>query len=197
VTTRGDRTRAKLIEATRSVVSEVGYARASTRAIAAAAGVAEGTIYRHFPDKAALFFAAALEPSQAVLDHVTDLPMQAGRRTVADNLTEVLIRLTELQERVIPLEIAVLADPELAAQRRAAASTAAGVPGPPQAIAAYLAAEQRLGRIRGDIDPTDTAVLLLATLFGLAITTQTMGRRLDAEHVRIAAAVLIDGLAPR
>ena len=57
VTKRGERTRARLIEATLSVVGEVGYARASTRAIADAAGMSEGALYRHFPDKAALFFA--------------------------------------------------------------------------------------------------------------------------------------------
>jgi len=67
MTARGDRTQAKLIEATLAVVAEVGYARASTRAIAERAGVAEGTIYRHFADKTALFFAAALAPSAAML----------------------------------------------------------------------------------------------------------------------------------
>jgi len=67
MTARGDRTQAKLIEATLAVVAEVGYARASTRAIAERAGVAEGTIYRHFADKPALFFAAALAPSAAML----------------------------------------------------------------------------------------------------------------------------------
>jgi DNA-binding transcriptional regulator YbjK len=60
MTTRGDRTRAKLIKATLSVVAEVGYAKTSTRAIATKAKVAEGTLYRHFPDKMSLFFAAAM-----------------------------------------------------------------------------------------------------------------------------------------
>jgi len=50
-TERGEATRVRLIEATAQVVAEVGYANASTRAIAKAAGVAEGTIYRHFPNK--------------------------------------------------------------------------------------------------------------------------------------------------
>ena len=46
MTRRGEETRAKLIEATRQVVRDVGYAHASTRAIAHAAGVAEGTMGR-------------------------------------------------------------------------------------------------------------------------------------------------------
>ena len=71
MTQRGEATRARLIEATRSVVREVGYAHASTRAIAQAAGVAEGTIYRHFPDKASLFLATVLESNAPIIAWVT------------------------------------------------------------------------------------------------------------------------------
>ncbi|HSW42755.1 MAG TPA: helix-turn-helix domain-containing protein [Patescibacteria group bacterium] len=196
MTPRGDRTRAKLIEATLAVVAEVGYAHASTRAIASAAGVSEGTIYRHFPDKAALFFAAALEPSASVLDGLTGLPALAGQRTVAENLVDALVRLGELQERVIPLEIAVLSDPELAAQRQAAAELAGGIPaGPPQAITIYLREEQRLGRIRPELDPGDVAVLLLATLFGLAVTAKMTGRAIDDTRIEAAVTTLVQGIA--
>ncbi len=82
MTQRGEATRARLIEATRSVVREVGYAHASTRAIAQAAGVAEGTIYRHFPDKAALFFATVLAANAPIVAWVTTLPARAGQGTV-------------------------------------------------------------------------------------------------------------------
>ena len=111
MTTRGDRTRAKLIKATLSVVAEVGYAKTSTRAIATKAKVAEGTLYRHFPDKKSLFFAAALEPSEAVLEWVEGLPTKAGKRTVEGNLVDALFQLSSLQERVLPLEIAIQNDP--------------------------------------------------------------------------------------
>lgn len=196
MTTRGDRTRAKLIEATLAVVAETGYAHASTRAIAAAAGVSEGTIYRHFPDKASLFFAAALQPSAAVLDELAGLPDLAGQRTVAENLTGALVRLAELQERVIPLEIAVLSDPELAAQRRSLAASAGGIPaGPPQAITAYLREEQRLGRIRPELDPGEVAVQLLATLFGLAVTASMTGRTVDGARIDAAVTTLVQGIA--
>jgi AcrR family transcriptional regulator len=196
MTPRGDRTRAKLIEATLAVVADVGYAHASTRAIAGAAGVSEGTIYRHFPDKASLFFAAALEPSAAVLDELAGLPALAGQRTVADNLAEALGRLAELQERVIPLEIAVLSDPELAAQRRAAAAAVGGIPaGPPQAITLYLREEQRLGRIRPELDPGDVAVLLLAALFGLAVTGSMTGRAIDVPRIEAVVATFVQGIA--
>lgn len=198
MTQRGDRTRAKLIEATLSIVGEVGYARASTRAIAEAAGVSEGTIYRHFPDKASLFFAAALAPSEAVLEWVGRLPALAGKRTVEENLADALTRLAELQERVLPLEVAMLADPELAAQRRAAMRDGGDLPGGgPAAIAAYLEAEQTQGRVRQGVDPQEAALLLLATLFGLAMTAEASALQVRPDRIRSAVATLVDGIGQK
>ncbi len=195
MTARGDRTQAKLIEATLAVVAEVGYARASTRAIAERAGVAEGTIYRHFPDKTSLFFAAALAPSADLLAWVAELPGRAGTSTVAANLEEAMVRLAELERRVLPLELAILADPDLARQRRAALAQAGELPGgPPQAIAAYLAAEQELGRVARGFDPSDAALILLATLFGLGMTNDPEGGGVAPDRIRSAVRVLVDGI---
>lgn len=195
MTERGRATRAKLIDATLAVVGEVGYAHASTRAIAEAAGVAEGTIYRHFPDKATLFFAAAVESNAPAMAWVADLPSRAGQGTVEANLSEALRQLAVLQERIVPLELAMLADRELAAQRqRALAANQGDPPGPPEAIAAYLAAEQGLGRIRADIDPTEAAIVLLAALLGLAITPGRGPVESDSERVQAAVLLLVHGI---
>lgn len=194
MTQRGERTRARLIEATIEVVAEVGYARASTRAIAERAGVAEGTIYRHFPDKTALFFAAALQPTGEALEWVAALPGLAGLGTVEANLAEALVRLAELQERVMPLEIAILADPDLAAMRRAAMPDDGQPPGPPAAITAYLAAEQRLGRVRAEVSAPELAVALLAVLFGLGVGMEAAGRPLEPARIRSAVAMLVRGI---
>jgi AcrR family transcriptional regulator len=194
VTQRGDRTRAKLIEATLAVVAESGYARASTRAIAERAGVAEGTIYRHFPDKTALFFAAALEPDAAMLEWVAGLPARAGTNTVEENLVDALSRLAELQERVLPLEVAIQADPELAAIRRSTVIPGEPLPGgPPEAITAYLAAERDLGRVRPDVDPADAALILLSTLFGLAMTASAQQTGVPGERIRSLVRLLATG----
>ena len=42
-------------------------------------------------------------------------------------------------------------------------------PNPPAMLAQYLAAEQQLGRVRMDVEPTRAAVTILATILGLAI----------------------------
>jgi len=46
-----DDARTRIVHAARAVFAAEGYDRAATSAIAAAAGVAEGTIYRHFSSK--------------------------------------------------------------------------------------------------------------------------------------------------
>ena len=117
-TERGEATRARLIEATAQVVAEVGYANASTRAIAKAAGVAEGTIYRHFPNKAAMFLAAAVDRNDPIIEWMSGLPSRAGSDTVEDNLTDCLVHLSALRKKMLPLELALLTDPELAEQQR-------------------------------------------------------------------------------
>lgn len=179
-TTRGSATRARLLAAARDVVAEVGYAHATTKAIAAAAGVAEGTIYRHFPDKHALFLAAVVDANQPVIAWMSGLPGRAGQATLADNLSQTLTRLASLRQHMLPLELAMLTDPELAARRQAGvaalhtgdpAVAVAGLPtpNPPALLAQYLTAEQQLGRVRADVDPIRAAVTILATLLGLAV----------------------------
>lgn len=168
MTERGRTTRERLVVATRQVVREVGYSRATTRAIARAADVTEGTIYRHFPDKTAMFFAAALGPHDQMLAAFADLPALAGTGTVAGNLTAALTRLAQLREDVVPLELALLTDPELAAARPAAPD-GPRQDGPPERLAEYLAAEQRQGRVRADVDPHLAVRTLLGLLFALAL----------------------------
>ena len=196
MTKRGEATRARLIGATRSVVRDVGYAHASTRAIAQAAGVAEGTIYRHFPDKASLFFAAVLESNGPIVAWITTLPDLAGHGTVEGNLTDAAARLAMLRDQVMPLELAIATDPELAAQRQRVMAAGGRLPGPPEAVAAYLAAEQRLGRVRGDVAPRDAAVLILAALFGLAVDQSIGYAGLDQDRLASAVRLLVRGIEP-
>jgi AcrR family transcriptional regulator len=175
VTARGDQTKAKLIHATTSLVTQVGYHHTTTRAIAEAAGVSEGTIYRHYPDKRALFFAAILDNHQELMEWMSGLPDQAGTATLTDTLTECLLRLSQLRQAVLPLELALATNPDLTktgdtktGDVDSLPATVAALGGPPHQLAQYLAAEQRLGRIRPDLDPVKIAVILLAALFALA-----------------------------
>ena len=164
---RGLRTRAKLIEATRTVVAEVGYGQATTKAIAAEAGVAEGTIYRHFQDKHELYMAAVFEANAGLMDVVARLPERAGTAPVADLLGAALQSLASLRDELMPIELSLLSQPALRDELLASAPDEAL--GPVLAITDYIAAEQQLGRIRPGLDPDAVAMTLLSAIFGLAL----------------------------
>ncbi len=64
--TAGAATRAKLMQAAARIVARDGMEAATTAAIAAEAGVAEGTLYRHFESKDDLLIAAYRQMKQEV-----------------------------------------------------------------------------------------------------------------------------------
>ncbi|MGD8792481.1 MAG: TetR/AcrR family transcriptional regulator [Anaerolineae bacterium] len=63
-----DDTRQRILQAAAQLFSEQGYARATTRALAAAAGVNEVTLFRHFGSKKNLFAAVIEEYAAPGLD---------------------------------------------------------------------------------------------------------------------------------
>lgn len=76
-TSRGERTRARLLEATRTAVGEHGYVAARVADIVALAGVSHGTFYTYFENKAAALDAligATASELQAVVDEPWDGP---------------------------------------------------------------------------------------------------------------------------
>lgn len=63
-----DETRSLILTAAQSLLSEQGYERMSTRAVAERAGVAVGTVFVHFPDKSALIEALLHDHVERALD---------------------------------------------------------------------------------------------------------------------------------
>lgn len=193
-TARGERTRERLLRATTAVVARVGYAHATTRAIAEEAGVAEGTIYRHFPDKTALFFAAVMDRNAHVLEEMARLPDNAGSGTVAGNLTHAITVLAGMRHEIVPLEMALMHDPA-AMERRARVLSGAEQPPHPPAIADYLRAEQALGRVRHDVDCARVELVLLAAVFGIA-TLAPRDAEPDPALIDTAVRCFVEGIAP-
>jgi len=72
-------TRERIVAAALDQVASGGYASAGVQAVAAHAGVAVGTVYRHFPSKGDLFAEAFRRASQRELDVVVAVAAPDGR----------------------------------------------------------------------------------------------------------------------
>lgn len=81
----------QILEAARSLFLEQGF-KASTAAIAKAAGVSEGTIFKRFPNKAKLFYACmhlrSLDEALRLLDGLSAQPIEEAMEFLVINLVQ-------------------------------------------------------------------------------------------------------------
>lgn len=156
------RNRTRILEVARQLVRRDGTA-VSMDDIAAEAGVAVGTLYRHFPDKAALVAAVV----QASIDALATAAEAANDRVAAGaSAFEEVAELFRAYARRHATDAAVK---EVAAALGTYAPLAGGVwtfePGSPElraweAIGHLLTAAVQAGDIRRDLTPADLLVLV-------------------------------------
>jgi AcrR family transcriptional regulator len=171
-----DDTRRELIDATAKVIREIGVSRLTTREVARASGRSEGTIYNHFTDK--------LDLVEAVLrDRVEEIrlsfsPLQPGEGEVRAQLEAFLAQQIAVRRDLLPIEAGLVAEPDLRDRHRDMLDDADR--GPQlghRRLAAYLQAEQELGRFPADRDPVATAFLLMAATREAVMLELTIGPR--------------------
>ena len=107
-TARAERTRAALAEALLSLL-EAGDLRPTAASIAARAGVSERTLFQHFPEREALFQAAALAQAERIAPLVGTLPgpdAPLGERVeaFAAQRARVLERITPVRRAALQME---------------------------------------------------------------------------------------------
>src|SRR5215813_8921780 len=83
-------TREQILDAASSLIRDIGLGRTTTREIAAAAGLSEAALYRHFADKAELFLCVIGERLPELVAALHDLPGRAGQRSVRANLEDIV-----------------------------------------------------------------------------------------------------------
>ncbi|HUR75465.1 MAG TPA: TetR/AcrR family transcriptional regulator [Sporichthya sp.] len=71
--------RRRILEAARIVVADQGFAAAQVAVVAAVAGVATGSVYRHFPSKASLFAEMLRDVCEQELAVVRAVAAESGR----------------------------------------------------------------------------------------------------------------------
>jgi AcrR family transcriptional regulator len=75
--------RKRIVSAARELIARGGYAEAQVAAVASRAGVATGTVYRHFPSKAELFAEVFRDASQREVDAVAVAAHECGHGAAA------------------------------------------------------------------------------------------------------------------
>lgn len=204
-TAKSATTREHLLSTAAQLIAEVGLARFSTRLLAERAGVAEGTLYHHFPDKRALVTECIGAKALLFSATVAELPLKVGLGEVSTHLEEIGRAALRFFDDAIVTMCAVMSDSAALEGHREfmqAAWKARGT-GPDaelQRIAAYLAAEQRLGRVHPQADAATIADLLISSMTARAMKDTISGRRRSqAEsdaHVRRVVATLSCTLSP-
>ena len=201
-----DERRQAIIEAVVPLLLEHGGG-VTTRQIAEAAGVAEGTIFRVFPDKCALMMAAAesrMDPvrgreSLLAIDPHLDLP-----DTVVAMARLMLDRMHEVSAVMLAARQAALSRPEVAAARAAEEGQRRPFPGPGdrpgpppfivEANRALLDALTELfARHRDElaVPPERAALALRSLVFGSGHPGMGVDQPMTAEEI---ARVLVSGV---
>ncbi|WP_067720063.1 TetR/AcrR family transcriptional regulator [Nocardia yamanashiensis] len=188
--------RAHLITTAQRLIAEQGAAGLTVRAIARAAGVADGVLYNHFADKDDLLTAAVTAHVTAAHAALGALPTP-GTATVEQNLRTYLRAGLSLHHAVLPVFAGLLASP--AVLSRFAESQARDTDWRAH-LTRYLHGEQDLGRLAPTADPDAAAATLVGICHDQVLTTLLSGarphppRQLDIDAI---IATLLTGIAPR
>lgn len=191
-------TRQLILDGAKKVVREKGLAGATTREIARAVGVADGTLYVHFADRVELFLALLRQSLPPMTGPLRELEYLAGRGTVRGNLESVVRGALGFMQEIVPLAASLFAEPELLRahqeelQRRNE--------GPQISMAAvenYIRAEQRLGRVGKRVNPKIVYVLLFGACLHRVFISHFLGQPIgpsDEVFVKQVVTATMNGL---
>lgn len=148
--------RSRILKAARGLVSEGGWKEAQVASVAAAAGIATGTVYRYFPSKAELFAEVLARVSQREVDVLAALADAEG--SPLERLHAAVATFVARAMRNPVLAYALIAEPcdreidEARLTWRAAISVV---------IRSIVAAGQARGEMRADVDPDIAASVIV------------------------------------
>jgi AcrR family transcriptional regulator len=194
-------TREHILDSAMHVMHARGLARTTTREIAQAAGLSEAALYRHFTDKSDIFLCVLAERLPQLVGTLHDLPARVGKRTLRGNLEELARVALLFYDQTVPMLAAIFSEPELLARHQEMMRTTDKDPHRATALlAAYLRAEQRVGRVRRGVDVDAAATLLIGACVERVLMRcfagETASTEADAHFARGVVRTLLQGLAP-
>jgi len=182
-TARGERTRRAVLDAAVERFGRDGYRATAVADVARDAGVGGTVPYAYFPSKEALFLAAVDDDAAAVIAegtaHLAGEPLR-WRSTLLPALLGALDRHPLARRLLAGLEpevtARVLEVPALAELRRT--------------IAERLAAEQRAGTVRADVDPVTLGNGLVTIVLALLMAVTQLGPDVATRYADDVGALL-------
>ncbi|MEJ7833741.1 MAG: TetR/AcrR family transcriptional regulator [Nocardioides sp.] len=106
---RIDATRARIVGAAHGLIAERGYAGCSVALVADAAGVATGSVYRHFPTKGDLFAEVFRVATQREVDAVAEAGAKPG--TIGERVSAAVETFARRALKSPRLAFALIAEP--------------------------------------------------------------------------------------
>jgi len=177
--------RERILAAAAQVFRDRGVTRATTKEIARAAGVSEGSLYNHFENKTALFGATFATVASGIAQAMRELMDSAGKDTVEENLARFAAEQIRFYGELLPMVGPVLADRELLAWLQETPERSNGPLYGHAGLIGYLEAEQRAGRLTADAHPGAIAAALLGACQQYVFTARISGPAAAAELGRM------------
>lgn len=195
-------TRSHILAAAEQLIRDRGFTGATTRAIAQRAGCAEGSIYRYFPDKHALFIECVKERFPEFLEMMGSLPELAGKGSPRQRLEEVTRAALVFYRGILPMVAGAMAERELLEQQRLHFSqTGTGPRKLIASLAEYVRREQELGRVSDRLSAEYAARTLLGACWFHAYLELYLGPeptpRTDDHFSKETVTCLMGGLQGR
>lgn len=194
--------RERLVEAAERVMRSKGLARTTVKEIAREAGYSEGALYKHFSGKEELFFAVLADRLPPFIALAKVLPGRAGQGSVRATLSEVAELAIAYYGEAFPIIASLFAEQELLGRHRdELQARGLGPHKANEAVAAYLQAEQRLGRVRARASAEAAAALLLGACFERAFlrhfqAAEELADAVEKRFVEQIVEVVMGGIAP-
>jgi AcrR family transcriptional regulator len=189
--------RERFLDGAIEVLRSRGFAAATTKEIANAAGLSEAMLYKVFRDKVDLFLAVLTERLPRVALVRDGFTEQVGHGELDAGLEQLTAELLAFYLETFPIAASVFSDPRLLKNLREALRD--GGRGPQvnvNAVTAYLAAEQEAGRVAATAQPAVAAELLVGACLHRAFLTRFNGSNLTEREQRQFAADVVNALRP-
>jgi len=173
------RNRARILAAAEEVFSERG-ASASTEEVASRAGVAIGTVFRHFPTKNDLLRAIMKDLLRRLTEEVVSLGADGDPATALFAFFTRMVEQAAAKKAVVDLLAGAGTDLQVAEPVQALR----------QGVDGLLARARRAGAVREDVRITEVMALLTSTCQG------ALQAGWDTDLQRRALTIIFDGLRP-